>query len=67
MWWVSAKAAMIVKLLGPDALDIYLTDLKMKWLGPRSRLTDDQKREAKALLERIRKRHGLGRERNQTA
>ncbi len=59
MWWVSAKAAMLVKLFGPDALDIYLTDLEMKWLGPRSRLTPGQKHEAAALLDRIMRRHGL--------
>lgn len=55
----SAKAALIWKLAGADALDIYLTDLQMKWLGPRSRLSDGQKAEAEALLNRIRKRHGL--------
>jgi len=61
MWWVIVKAKALYKFFGKDALDIWLTDLEMKWLGPRSRLTDEQKREAKALLERIRKRHGLER------
>lgn len=62
MWLVSARAALIWRLFGRDALDVYLTDLEMKWLGPRSRLTDKQKVQAKALLERIRKRHGLEKE-----
>lgn len=62
MWWVSTKAAMLIKIFGPDALDAYLTDLEMKWLGPRSRLTDKQKNQAAALLDRIRRRHNLQKE-----
>lgn len=59
MFFISVKAAMIWRLFGKDALDIYLTDLQMKWLGPRSRLSDKQKAKAEALLNRIRGRHGL--------
>jgi hypothetical protein len=59
MWAVGAKAALIWRFFGRDALDVYLTDLEMKWLGPRSRLRKGQKARARALLVRIRRRHGL--------
>ena len=58
-WATIARAAIIYRMFGADALDAWLTDLRMKWLGSRSRLTDDQKAEAEALLERIRQRHNL--------
>ena len=60
MGWITlARAAIIYKILGADALDAWLTNLRMKWLGKRSRLTEEQKSEAGALLERIRQRHNI--------
>jgi hypothetical protein len=47
------------RIAGKTAVDAYVTGLEMKMLGPRSRLTDEQKKQAKAFLDRVRKRYGL--------
>jgi len=54
--WVRAKIWAMGKMGATQALDGYLTRLEMAAMGPRSRLTDEQKKMFLDYLRRTRER-----------
>jgi len=54
--WMRAKIWMLGKMGMTQALDGYLTRLEMAAMGPRSRLTDEQKKMFMDYLKRTRER-----------